>query len=63
MHKFLALRGGYMNSTDNGERGKNAPKGLSGGFGLEVTQLKLDYAISSIGELGYVHRATLGLAF
>jgi len=63
LHKFLALRGGYMNSTDNGERGKNAPKGLSGGFGLEVTQLKLDYAISSIGELGYVHRATLGLAF
>ena len=63
LHELIALRGGYLYTKDNGERGKSMPKGVSGGFGMKVSGLTLDYAITSMGELGYVHRATLGLAF
>ena len=56
-------RGSYLYTKDNGERGESMPKGASGGFRMKVSRLKLDYAITSMGELGYVHRATLGLAF
>jgi len=63
LHELIVLRGGYLYTKDNGERGTKAPKGASGGFGLKVGGLTLDYAITSMGELGYVHRATLGLAF
>lgn len=63
LHKLIVLRGGYLHTNDNGERGNRVAKGLSGGFGSRVGSLTLDYAITSMGELGYVHRATLGLAF
>ena len=60
---LVFLRGGYLHSNNNGEKGSAVAKGLAGGFGIKVSALTLDYAITSMGELGYSHRATLSLNF
>lgn len=34
--------------------------GFSGGFGITINQYKVDYALSSLGKIGSLHRITIG---
>jgi len=42
---------------------RDALAGFSGGIGLRFKTLTLDYALTSQGEVGYLHRFTLGTTF
>jgi hypothetical protein len=37
--------------------------GFSGGIGITVKEYKLDYALSSLGSIGSLHRITIGTTF
>ena len=53
----LALRAGYNFKT---HRNLSGSAGLSAGFGLDFTQLRVDYAWVPYGDLGTTHRISLG---
>lgn len=55
------LRAGYRHSFKDQEIGStlNLPNGLSFGLGIQVKSWRLDYATSSLGELGLLHRIAL----
>lgn len=50
--KIIALRGGYSSEND-------LDKGLTAGFGVDVSSLHFDYAYVPYGILGNTHRMTL----
>lgn len=54
--KTLSLRIGYSSRNQAG-------LGLSGGFGVALGDLSVDYAITPFGELGTGHRASIGFRF
>jgi len=37
--------------------------GFSGGIGITVQDYKVDYALSSLGSIGSLHRITIGTTF
>jgi len=55
----LSLRAGYRTNT----RGLDGLTGLSAGFGVNMSNLQLDYAWAPYGDLGTAHRISLGLKF
>ncbi|UCE17611.1 MAG: PorV/PorQ family protein [Gemmatimonadota bacterium] len=58
---LLHFRMGYrVNSSDlKVGSSKDTFVGFTGGFGLNLRSYTLDYALSSFGELGFVHRITV----
>lgn len=64
VYGLIYLRGGYIYDKENKkDPDQKVPRGMSAGFGLSIATLRVDYAISSLGELGYTHRFTLGFGF
>ncbi len=64
LYELFFIRGGYIYTSDNNkDPDSKVPRGLSAGFGLKMLGQRLDYAIVSLGELGYSHRITINLAF
>jgi hypothetical protein len=69
--KALVLRAGYNSKAakpakSEDTKGLNALdnlRGLSAGFGVEISNFKLDYAFTPYGELGNVQRITLTTVF
>ncbi len=62
LYGLIYLRGGYIYDKENKkDPDRKVPRGMSAGFGLRVLGQRLDYAILSLGELGYSHRITLNL--
>lgn len=58
------LRIGYMTkSAAVAGSGFDAARGLTLGVGLTMARLTLDYAAQATGELGNIHRFTLGMRF
>lgn len=59
---MLFLRAGYKFNTSDLKVGTNKDDyvGITGGFGLILRSYTVDYALSSFGELGLVHRVTVG---
>ncbi|MDA3793110.1 MAG: PorV/PorQ family protein [Elusimicrobia bacterium] len=58
----LKIRGGY----DFGREDISFPYGLTAGFGVKYTEYYeylFDYSISMSGDLGFVHRAGVGIQF
>ena len=55
---ILFLRGGYQTG-----RSVNTGPGFSAGLGFSLNSWKIDYAFAPWGDLGNVHRITLGLRF
>lgn len=41
----------------------DALAGFSGGLGFHIKQISVDYALTSQGEVGYLHRFTVGTSF
>ncbi|HEY3294494.1 MAG TPA: PorV/PorQ family protein [bacterium] len=63
--QYIQGRIGY-NTVGLDERvgtNKDALAGFSAGLGLHMKSLSLDYALTSQGEVGYLHRFTLGTVF
>ncbi|MCF7792643.1 MAG: PorV/PorQ family protein [Candidatus Cloacimonetes bacterium] len=67
IHEMLFLRAGYKTNASDWKTGGDdeALAGMSFGFGLNLQQykLKMDYAISSYGDLGFVNQITMGYLF
>ena len=61
---MLQFRIGYRFNTSDLKVGtsKDDYVGLTGGFGLTFQTYTVDYALSSFGELGFVHRITISSA-
>ena len=65
LSKVLQLRFGYDN-TQRKDLKVGATAGLAGfssGIGLSVSQYKVDYAISSLGKIGALHRISISSSF
>ncbi len=63
--QYLQGRIGY-NSVGIDERvgtSRDALAGFSAGLGIHLKSISLDYALTSQGEVGYLHRFTLSTAF
>ena len=60
-NELLSVRAGYRFNTSDLKVGtsKDDYVGLTGGFGLNLRSYSVDYALSSFGELGFVHRVTV----
>jgi long-subunit fatty acid transport protein len=58
---IIAARAGY--NIRFGENNLDGLTGISGGIGLNIASIKLDYAIVPYGDLGTTHRATLTYQF
>ena len=56
----FAFRAGYNVRNDRDIEGLT---GFSGGFGLSLTQFRIDYAWVPLGDLGMTHRISLGFKF
>ena len=67
LHNILALRAGYKTNASDWKTGGDDEtfSGMSFGFGLDLSQykIKMDYAIASYGDLGYVNQITMGYMF
>jgi hypothetical protein len=65
LSKVFQLRFGYNNEQRSdlktGTTGGLA--GFSGGIGVTVSDYKVDYALSSLGKVGILHRISLGTSF
>ncbi len=61
LSKGLRLRAGYSHSFSDQDLGSTLrlPNGLSFGLGLALKSFQLDYASSSFGELGLLHRISI----
>ena len=57
----LSLRAGYRFNASDLKVGtsKDDYAGITGGFGLNLRSYSVDYALSSFGEFGFVHRITV----
>lgn len=63
-HEGVFLRLGYTTkSAAVAGSGFDAARGLTLGVGLNMARLTLDYAAQAAGELGNIHRFTLGTRF
>ncbi len=67
IHDMLLLRAGYKTNASDWKTGGDDETfaGISLGFGLLLKQykIKMDYAVSSYGDLGYVNQITMGYMF
>jgi hypothetical protein len=65
LSKVLQLRFGYDNEKRQELKiGTSAGlAGFSGGVGITVKEYKVDYALSSLGNIGSLHRISLGATF
>jgi hypothetical protein len=65
LSRVIALRIGYNNElrTDLKTGGTAGMAGFSGGLGIKVAGYTIDYALSSLGTIGSVHRISLGTAW
>lgn len=63
VHAKLALRAGYRHSLKEQELGSEMrlPNGFSAGLGIQLERWNIAYALSSLGELGLVHRIAIDL--
>jgi hypothetical protein len=63
--QYLQGRVGYNSVGIDQRLGLNsdALAGFSGGVGIHVKGISVDYALTSQGEIGYLHRFTIGAAF
>jgi len=53
---MLALRGGHRTGQDIGSR-------MSAELSLRIGKIDLDYAYAPYGDLGNIHRISLGIKF
>lgn len=66
---FLSLRGGYFlnllkNTSQNQNKSFSEPdKGLSGGFGINILNYSLDYAVVPYSDLGTTQRISFLISF
>ena len=60
-HSVLFLRAGYNLQLQN--TGFSGVQGLTGGAGIQIGSIKLDYAFVPYGELGNVNLVSLGYSF
>ena len=67
LHEMLALRAGYKTNASDWKTGGDydAFSGMSfgTGFNLDKYNLKIDYAIVSYGDLGFVNQVTMNYLF
>ncbi len=65
LSESLRARVGYYNEMRSELKIGNTAKlaGFSGGFGLNVASYVVDYAYTSFGEIGSMHRFSLGTTF
>ncbi|MCZ6776514.1 MAG: type IX secretion system protein PorQ [Ignavibacteria bacterium] len=65
LSKVLQIRVGYDNEKRKDLKiGTSAElTGFSGGVGINVNGYKVDYALSSFGEIGSLHRISIGTSF
>ena len=67
LHEMLALRAGYKTNASDWKAGgdHDAFSGMSfgTGFNLDKYNLKIDYAIVSYGDLGFVNQVTMNYLF
>ena len=63
MVKTLIARAGYRYSFKKQELGYaiSVPRGVSAGFGLDLSEWSLDYSITSFGDLGLTHHLNMAL--
>ncbi|NQW30011.1 MAG: PorV/PorQ family protein [Ignavibacteria bacterium] len=61
--KYVQVRLGYDNATRNlsGVNVATQLTGLSGGIGVHLRSVNIDYAMSSLGSAALVHRISVGL--
>lgn len=59
--ELLAVRAGYK--AGFGEIDLEGFKGISGGLGVKIAGVNIDYAIVPYGDLGITHRVTLSYVF
>ncbi len=61
VHKMLKLRAGYKSNSSEWKTDGDFSifSGISTGFGLEWRRYILDYAVYSMGELGFVNQLTI----
>jgi len=65
----VTLRAGYLAALAGNETGtvhggqSQDLRGLATGLGFKISNCRLDYAFSLAGELGSVHRFSLGAKF
>ena len=58
---MLAIRAGYR--ADFGQTNLDGLQGISGGLGVKISSLSIDYAIVPYGDLGITQRVTLSFMF
>jgi hypothetical protein len=65
LNPSFLLRFGYDNEkrTDLKIGTSSGLAGFSGGLGVTVDSYRLDYALSSLGKVGELHRISIGAAF
>jgi long-subunit fatty acid transport protein len=67
IHPLLAVRAGYKSNASDWKGGgdNDAFSGMSFGLGFDLSKykIKLDYAVVSYGDLGYVNQFTLNYLF
>jgi hypothetical protein len=65
IHENLALRTGYRSEAADWRSGGDLElfSGMSFGLGFNFRSYKLDYAVNSYGDLGFVNQLTLGYSF
>lgn len=65
IHDNLALRAGYRSEAADWKSGGDLEffSGMSLGLGFNFRSYKLDYAVNSYGDLGFVNQLTLGYSF
>jgi hypothetical protein len=65
LSRVLQLRFGYNNEQRKDLKTGTAAglAGFSGGLGITVADYKVDYALSSLGKIGNLHRISVGTSF
>ncbi len=65
VHKMFFVRLGYKSNSDDWKTGGDyeAMSGLSTGVGFVRNNIKIDYAINSYGDLGFVNQVTVKYQF
>jgi hypothetical protein len=65
LSRHLQFRVGYNNDlrADLKTGGTSGMAGFSGGLGLRVSSYSIDYALSSLGAIGSIHRISIGTAW
>lgn len=65
VHPAFDLRAGFKSQADNWRAGGDLDflSGISLGFGVERNKYKLDYAVASYGDLGFINQVTIQYSF